>query len=238
MKKKIIILGIVTVLFLCGCGKKETTTDLKPLDGFSYDEYHEVEICKDSYYCKIPFTVYYNTIRYDTKNKEVLKIVDEINQQITKDYQKTMKSKLDSKVECDGVKGVYQYQYAVDLIYHVYTDQDYVMLGLTRTEYDACKNKVTSHPSDVKIFDKKTNKILSQKEFKNQIQVTDEMIHTALDDFVKEMKENGEMDVANPTIDYANVVLFYDGGLGLQASFKIKELNDYYIASIPLKEDS
>ena len=239
MNKKIILLSFILLVFLCGCGKKQSDVHTDPFDHYKPLEEHKIVLCKEGRMCKAPQMVEFTTFKYDTKNPKIAKIVDDINDQIQKDYQKTIDSKIDSD-ECSNGND-YQYQYAVLETFHIYTDTRYVVLGLTRSEFHLCSDEPSSHKyhqADIKIFDLKEDKVISQEEFKKQLNITDEMIRKTIDDSMKEYVESKMLgSLSNPTVDYDDVVLFFDGDFGLQVSVKIKELNAYLAIPIPYEKE-
>ena len=162
--------------------------------------------------------------------KEINKIVDKINKDTDKYYKMIKNSNLNAK-ECETVKDKYNYRKRIDTDYNSYTNKDYITISVKRIITDVCTNKVQDQQVESYIFDRKQNKMLSQKEFRNKIKLTNKQIDIIIkgnDNYLKlrrGLKLSPENAYRNGKRD---IKLFYNTAGDLLLSYYQSETDSYY----------
>ena len=229
MKKKInskiilvILLIIGTSLILGTITYLKTPKDKDNKDNLGYKDIKKIIICK-SKNCNFDSELYFQYLNtYEGKDK-LNKEIKKVNDRTDKYYDLVLNSEFDRK-ECSNAKKIYNYSLGMRTYTKKHEDSDIISICINRQVIDLCTMKVKEViEPDIINYDVKKNKLLTQEEFMNKYNVTDEdvkeVIKIEIESF-PEKKYNIE--------DLKDYKLFYnqeDGGI--MVSYYIPSLNGY-----------
>lgn len=235
--KKTLIIGVslllILVIILVLVIPKNNKVHSKFIYELSEKNAKKIKNCHDEKNCWIKPVDYYYTLVLKGDYPALQKKVDKINKD-TKDDYKSAKSSVtetaDESDSCYAVKDVFYHRYSYTTDYYGYDAGDLVGIAVQRKEYGLCDDSVTVNQVEAYIYDKKTDKIISQEEFKKREKITDKEVRTAIENLVNFTKEQG-VDVALYD-EYDDVVLFYGSEGEIFVSFRITELNGFQISTV------
>jgi len=130
---------------------------------------------------------------------------------------------------CSNVKDMYYHSYKADIKPFSYTSDDYITVAIQTTEYYLCTEEIISKPVEAYIYDVKENKILTQKEFLQKKNITEEKIASSIEENLKGLNETQKTNYTmNDVYDSSKkTVLFYDFDGTLLVSYYNKITNYY-----------
>ena len=182
-KNKIIIVGIIILLIAVLVSiilLKVVKLNAKNDDGyfFSFDQKYTIKICKSND-CKVSNEIKYDILELKNDIPELKSTIKKINDETITYYNETKNSKLDSE-ECANVKDIYKYRNITKTFFSNYESDKYIVISVNRIHQDLCLEKSINYSQDVYIYDKINKKIISEKEFKERENITDDLINTAI----------------------------------------------------------
>ena len=231
MKKRIFIiilfvifLGVVFVVFN-GKNKDDAVITFAKKD--------EPDICKTNK-CVYTSATYYPIIKVNTSNEELKRVVNKINKETNKRKQKMIKSDTLSKA-CENVSNKYNYSYLSNTNIKLYENSKYVSISVMRTDINLCTDESQNDKPEVYIYSKEKDKMLSQKEFQKELNISDD----TLDRFISIAVDNNNKNMKT-TYTYQNtfvngkhdVMLFYDSFGKLKLYYYQSEIDNYNYTSI------
>lgn len=192
-KNKIIIIGIIVLLIIVLISVillKVVKINDKEEDNYfySFDQKYTIKICKSDD-CKVPNEIKYDLLELKNDIPELNSSIKKINNDTIKYYNETKKSKLDGE-ECSSVKNIYKYRNITTTYFSNYESDKYIVIAVNRIHRDLCSKENTNDSPEVYIYDKINKKIISEKEFKENENITDDLINTAINYYNEEYKLN------------------------------------------------
>lgn len=193
----------------------------------------KIKNCYDENNCWMKPTDYYYTLVVDGDYPALQKKVDKINKDTKNDYENAKSSVTETAEEgdsCYDVKDIFYHRYSYSRDYYAYETKDLVSVAVQRKEYSLCDDEVSVNQVEAYIYDKKTDKIISQEEFKKREKITDKEVRTAIEALVDFTKNQG---IDTSLYDnYDNIILFYGSEGEIFVSFEIAEMNGFQISTV------
>ena len=221
----LIIVTVVSLILLNNKEDKKINYELEPLKEFS--------VCKNNSSCHAPGGNYsYNYMSLDTDIKEVQASIDKINKETKKLYNKSKKSNMDAK-ECKEASNTYKHSFHSNTQYYQYENDNYISIGAKRVTYNLCTNESNQLRPEIYIYDKKQEKIISQEEFKKQLNMTEENISSLINFNLMNLNKipNNNYTLEDTYKDgKQDTLLYYDVTGDLYIAYKNYKDNTYQIA--------
>ncbi len=229
----LIIIIVIALIILIGCifffaGHKKTSPPKETFYDYPEDMIKTVKICKAKE-CGYPD----NKFHFIALKKEYSGLQDtikEINNETEKYYNEVKNSDFTAD-ECSEAKEKYNYSKYIDRSFDNYESDKYISLAVTNTFVDLCTNKNQSSATKVYIYDKKTNAMTTQEEFKKAYNITDEMALNAIKD-QKESLEKAEITKFPENAQYDNFNYFYSVEGNILVSYHVQGTDIYYVAPL------
>lgn len=199
---------------------------------FALSKSNEVLMCKNNQ-CFVESINYYN-ISYNGEIKEISEIVEKINNDTLAYYDMTINSTMDD-ISCNSIKDFYNYSLFVNSEFYGYEDDNYVSIAVQRNIRNFCKDEINSLQAEVYIYDKKLNKYLTQDDFKQRLNITEEEIDIVL---TNNLNSYNSLMGTNYLLSntYQNGIhdsrFFYSDEGKLFMSYKQNEDNMYYVVEL------
>lgn len=92
---------------------------------------------------------------------------------------------------CEVGKDTYTYRKSINNDYYYYINDDYITFAVDRVEKDFCTTLTTVVPTEVYIYDKEEEKILSQDEFQSKLGYSSEELDKLITNYLKENNMTG-----------------------------------------------
>lgn len=227
MKKRILILItlLFIILFLIVAVFISVAQDS---DVYELHETDRLNLCKSNN-CQYLNTMIFADMEYNDDIAVIKETVDKINKDTNKYYKQVINSSFDDKA-CKKVENKFNYSKGVFSDYNSYTNEDYITFAVKRTLINVCTDEVTDLQVESYVYDRKTNKMLTQEEFKSKFYFMDEKIKVAISMSNQSLDEDDQMDSLDSAINDA--VLYYDtvGNLFVSYYNPIKQV--YYTGTI------
>ena len=176
--------------------------------------------------CPTISSISLNKINYETDNAELRAGIDKINRESEEYYQMVVESDV-SNPSCEMYREELVHDTIVNEYYLIYTKGRYDSVGISRYIYNVCDNIYKYQQVEVYIYDKKEDKVLSQEEFKNALNLSDEEIRAKINEDLLSPNEGLDASVTIDDVDFNDLVLFYDYNGDLYVSYKETKGNTY-----------
>ena len=232
--KKIIIVLIIAIAVLALVGimlflRSSSTKEEKVDTFFDYpkDQIKKIKVCKNSSDCMFPDDVFnYLTVKdqYTGLNESIKMINKE-----TEDYYNQVKNSDLSSDECSAVRNKYTKGLYVENVFINYSNDKYISINTKRTITNLCTMKITRPQVKVYLYDIKADKMITQDEFIERENITDEEIKTAIDKMNEILKKDGEVI---GDVDYSDIVLFYGYQGDIGVSYRFVDDDMYFDATV------
>ncbi len=242
MKKKICITAIIilTIVVIAGIiilifeNQEKLASQKIDYNNFDVDQTLEVDICKNPDNCSIASTPVYSMIKMDTDNAEIKKIIDKINNETKKRYNKTLKSTFDIN-KCPNAAKEYNYSYLSTLDYSLYENNDYISISTIRYNRDLCLDKTSTDKPESYIYSKSQDKVLSQNEIKKVFDISDSQIEKSIKKVINNINSlEGTKYTYDNTFQNGkqNLIFYFDYKGDLNVYFYQNETNSYSSCTI------
>lgn len=233
MKKKLIIIGsIVTGVILLGLLLffllKDSESGTKPSQ-FELKNVEKIDVCINSNECIIENTSVFADISFDTDIKELKEAIDEINKETQEYKNKMLKSDFSNSL-CDEHDDNFKYSYRVLNQYYFYSNEKYISVAVGRNSFNTCSFATAGIKMKPAIYDKESKKMLSQKEFKDSLGVTDGMVYKVIDDNI-DMLNQYDNNAINKKSEY-DYTLFYNTLGELTIYYYLDAYQNYFVAKM------
>lgn len=233
MKKKLLVIGsIVIAIIVIGIILffllNDNSGGVKP-SKFRLDNLEKIGMCKEVKDCPISDESVFADISFDTDIKVLNDAINDINED-TKNYkEKMLKSNFNSSL-CEGYDENYLYRLKVSSQYNFYSNDKYISVAVVRNTLDVCTYVTSGIKPKLAIYDKVNNKMLNQKEFKQSLGVTDEMVYKIINDNI-DMLNEAENNNINKKKEY-DYVLFYNTLGELTIGYYLDAYQNYLVAKM------
>lgn len=233
MKKKLIIIGsivvgVIILGFLLFFLLRDDNSGSKPSQ-FKLKDIEKIDICKDADKCIIENTSVFANIYFDTDIQELKEAIDEMNNE-TKKYKEKMTTSNFNSLLCDGHDENFKYSYRILNQYYFYSNDKYISVSVGRNELNTCTLASKGIKMKPAIYDKVSNKMLTQNEFKMSLGITDEMVYKIINDNIDILNQY-EINKINKKKDY-DYVLFYNTLGELTISYYLDAYQNYLVAKM------
>ena len=231
MKKKILLIIIAVVFVICivfglvvfNKNNNESKNDL--FYEFSEEETKVIDICKKSG-CGFPSQDKFFFMKVNEEYSGLLNnSIKEINKETEKYYNEVNNSK-----ECPNETDKFYHSKYVDIQFENYENNNYISITPIYTITDLCEMKVTRPEVKTYIYDKTDQKLLTQEEFIQKIEVSDGEIQQAIKENNDLIKEEENIEIADQTFDDYVIFYSYDGSINV--SYSIEGSDMYYTAFV------
>ena len=220
IKKKYLII-ILIVLFLVvlllilhpnrKSGDKGTLKDIKGA--------MEIDMCKSST-CGYDSPVYFNTIYVDDDDQLLKSEIKKLNDKKKYYYNLMNDSNMNSK-SCSKYRNLYKHSKYVDTVTDKMNAVEFISICVNTIVTDVCTGKVDVIEPEILNYDKINHKKLSQEEFIQMFNITDEEINSAID---RELEKNN-LQIDNSKLE--NISLFYGSNNRILVTFYMPTINKY-----------
>ena len=234
MKKKLIIIGsivlgvIILGLILFFLLKDNTNIGVKPSQ-FELIDVEKISMCKEGTQCPISNPSVFGNISFDTDITELKDAIADMNDETQKYKDKVLKSNFNSSM-CEGHDENYKYSLSVSSMYDYYSNDKYISVSIIRNTFNICSSVTAGVEPKIAIYDKVNNKMLKQKEFKQSLGVTDEMVYKIINDNIDMLNEVENNNINNKKeYDY---VLFYNTLGELTIGYYLDAYQNYLVAKL------
>lgn len=238
MKKRIlvflVVIAIAIVLISSGAvlnfltNKSQEKNNLQKYS-YSYENLRTIELCKNQD-CSIAPSGF-TDLKYNTNNVQIQKVVKKINEETTQYYENDINSDMSSN-SCQNYVDMYNYQFATYTQYFIYETNKYTNISLYRTIADLCNDAVSYTPVQTYFFDKVTQQWLSQEEFKEKFNITDDFIKQAITDNINNLNYDNSLNLNYNNVDMEKTNVFFDKNGNIVVAYFQKENNTYYTTFI------
>lgn len=244
-KKNIVLLIIMVVLAIVAAVLLIIHNNLiknnvvpKEQKNFDVDQSLVIDVCKNKDNCPIALKPIYSMINMKTDNKEIKKVLDNINKETKNRYNQTLGSKFDDN-KCPNAKDVYNYSYLSTLDYSLYENDEYISISINRYNRDLCLDTNTMEKPESYIYSKKDNKIVTGDDLKKAFEISDKKVEVSIKNVISTLNnsmeknytyENTFNDGKQDLIYYFN----YEGDLNIY--FHNNEDDSYYSCTLVNQE--
>lgn len=191
------------------------------------------KICKVKQ-CFANYMGIYYTLSADTKNKELKKTIDNINNETIKQKNKTLKSNLND-ASCSNVRKKYNYSYISNMNMQIYENDKYLSIAIQRENNNLCTNKSITSKPEVYIYSKEKEKIISQDEFKKEQNIDMNIVYANIAVSIGNYNERNNTQYTYEKIasNENKYIKFFYNSLGkINIYYYQPENNTYYISEI------
>ncbi len=240
MKKRKIILIIVTgtLFIILGVTLKVYEIDYSQ-KGIYLNEFKTKKIynCKSTN-CITNYYDTYETIDYNGNNKNIKKLLKEINKKTYKYYNLVKNDKVNKK-QCDSYTDILLKDTSIVTEYYLYENERYISIVLDRQKSYICLNKIEQLPIEVYIYNKKKNIVETQKEFRQEQGLTDKDINKSIINGINKYNLTSDKKIKSKDTRKKGKrknIVFYDNNGNLAVLFYNYKEKDYYFATINKKK--
>lgn len=234
MKKKIIIIssivvGVILIGVLLFFLLKDSGNQGELPSSFKLINTKTERVCKDAESCPIEDGSVFADISFETSDPKLKNAIDDINKETWEHYNDMITSSMNDPF-CSDAKDIFKYSYRVLNRYYFYSNDKYISVGVGRTKTRVCNNVNSGIQVKPVIYDKASKTILTQKEFRDALGVTNDMVYKVINDNI-DLLNSVESFTINKKSEY-DYVLFYNTLGELTISFYLDNYDDYLVAQI------
>lgn len=206
---------------------------------FDVDQSLEVEICKNQENCPISLKPVYSMISMKTDNKEIKKVLDNINKETKNRYNQTKNSTFDDN-KCPNAKNVYNYSYVSTLDYSLYENDDYISINVNRYNRDLCLDTNDMDKPESYIFSKKDNKFVTGEDLRKTFEISDKRIEVSIRNTIGNLNTSmGKSYTYENTFTNGkqDLIYYFDYEGDLNIYFHSNEDDSYYSCTLVYNKD-
>lgn len=234
MKKKIIIIssivvGVILIGLLLFFLLRDGGNNGELPSSFELTNTKEEHACKDDNNCPVESKSIFADISFETSDPKLKNAIDDINKETWKYHSDMVNSNMNDPF-CADTKDLFNYSYSVVNRYYFYSNEKYISVGVGRTATKVCNGVSTGIQVKPVIYDKASKTILTQKEFRDALGVTNDMVYKVINDNI-DMLNAIESFTINKKDDY-DYVLFYNTLGELTISYYLDNYGTYLVAQI------
>lgn len=244
-KKNIVLLIIMVVLAIIAAVLLIIHNNLikdnvvsKEQKNFDVDESLVIDICKNKDNCPIALKPVYSMINMKTDNKEIKKVLDNINKETKNRYNQTLDSKFDDS-KCPNEKEVYNYSYLSTLDYSLYENDEYISIRINRYNRDLCLDTNAMDKPEAYIYSKKDNKFVTGDDLKKTFEISDMKVEVSIKNTIDRLNNSMEKNYTyeNTFNDGQQDLIYYFAPNGnLNIYFHNNEDDSYYSCTLENQE--
>lgn len=217
----IILIAIIiyNVVYLSKEDDKQSSNEIKHI---SLD-YKTLENCYNELDCESPYSEY-ATIKTDITSSNLMNILNNLNTKINDSYNKSLNSTDMTTPGCVNYTNLYQRSIMTQNNLTIYDSDDLLGFTLLSEETNLCTSLV-NEDLEVYIYDVKNDKVLTEDEFKERYDITDDIISATIEANVNATNEIYGLSYTTEITEY-NLYIQNDGTIGIY--YKQPEENLYY----------
>lgn len=239
MKKVSIFLFLLGIILLgAGCyfvvfRSNKINKEIVPK--IEINSFGEVNPCLDTSNCQPFAIVEYPNISYSSGTAIDSKI-EKINQDTKKYYQTAIDSDV-SDGSCVSVNTIYNHSRQTFSDLYEYHNDDYLAFAISRIDINLCANLKDSQQMESYVYSIKEEKLLTQEELKESLQISNEDLKEAITQTIDEYNSSAGTSVTIDEIDLNDTVVFFNGSGEVVVSYPWVD-NISYFTAIVLEADS
>lgn len=220
----IIIVGLILMILgiILGTTKKTATPkeNIK-YDNFDVDENLTIDMCIAKENCDINPEAKYHLVTLKNAPKNFKTIIEQINKTTKNNYNNALSSTLEDPA-CALVKDKYKHSLIYYVDYNLFENSEFIIIDTKREETNLCTKESKIQAPEVYVFQKEKQKIITQSEFRKELDVTDIEIENAIKENIQILNE-----LDNTSYTYENT--FQEGKQNLTFYYTIDgTLYTYY----------
>lgn len=237
-KKIIIIIIFIIAIFSLILGfsfnyfTKKNNYDKKNTNStnFNVDYSLVIKACKeDNKKCHTNFL--YPQITHKIKNEELQNTLQQINTTIKEKYNYSLSKKTDDNPSCSKVADKYNYYDVSAFDLSLYETANYISIMYRPENYNLCTEKKSDEAPQVYIYSKEKQKIITQEEFQQELNITSDTINNYITSATETLKNSTNQEYSYQYI-YKNskpeYMLFYNYEGNLSLYYYQSIYDDYY----------
>lgn len=229
MKKSVVIILLIFSIICILGGLMFINTDKDDIK-VEVSNSKIVNACIDENNCPPNGVVSYDFISYYS-GTEMDEVIENINKDTQKFYLEAKNSKMDDS-SCLDVSDIYKNSIQTISEFSHYENKDFLSFEISRTKYNLCTNNSVSSQVESYIYSISSKKILTQEEFKKEINIKNKDINKAIKVTLDELNMSLGTNYSFDQIDMKDTVLFYNSLGELLVSFKCPGKDYYYSAVV------
>lgn len=209
----IVIIIITTFLALFHSNdekEKEEKTNYKI--SVNYDK--QIEFSKTGMYDKL----YFSQIKTNIKDKELLKVVEKLNQKSNTLYEKVKSYTID-ETKCPNIKNEYNYALRIESGIRANIVGDVVSIIMTVDEYDHCLNQSLGSNIEGYLYDLKNHKFITNQEYLKQKGYQEKEVMEAMEKVFFRHNSQSNSEEVWKSIEQAKKYVISDSKDGMMIQF-------------------